>query len=379
MSAKLREKFRLWNRKAKEKAEEAVPRERGHPATDTPREENKTGAPDLAKAILYFKQRRGNGDISVPVNDEEHDGGIEDVGSPDEGITAPLAFRSAVVGTRAFAEDAAAVAQDTALPEPSDRRDMPEKPPETPAAEEVRLPPNRKGWISPTYTASRHVPLNPAFFAENRCLFAAEGATCAEAYRMLKTQILQRTEGTGKNTFMVTSTLPGEGKTLTAINLAFSLAREFRHTVLLVDADLKKQNVHKYLGFESDKGLTNFLHEGTPVADIIVWPGIEKMTIISGGPPLQESTEMLGSPRMAELVAELKHRYEDRIVIIDAPSIFPGGDALSLAPFVDFVIVVVRAGKTPRDEVKRAVQLLPQEKILGFVLNRVGSSLSASS
>lgn len=361
MRANLREKLRFWNRKTSEKGGEAVSRERVHPTTDTTSEENIERAPDLAKAVLYFKQRRGNGGISAPVPDKEHEDDFETVGPIDERVTAT-------------------VAQTVAAPELSDRHDIAEKQPELPETEEtVRLPPNRTGWISPTYTASRHVPLNPALSAENRCLIPEGNAAGTEAYRMLKTQILQRTVGTGKNTFMVTSALPGEGKTLTAINLAFSLAREFQHTVLLVDGDLRKQNVHKYLGYDSDKGLTNLLHEGTRVADLIVWPGVEKMTIISGGPPSQESAEMLGSPRMGELVAELKSRYGDRIVIFDAPPIFPGADALSLVPFIDFVILVVRTGKTPRDEVKRAVQFLPQEKILGFVLNRVGSSLSASS
>jgi non-specific protein-tyrosine kinase len=169
---------------------------------------------------------------------------------------------------------------------------------------------------------------------------------------------------------MITSALPGEGKTLTAINLAFALAREFQHTVMLVDGDLRKQNIHKYLGCSGEKGLIDYLAGNAPISELITWPGIEKMTLISGGHPLQESAEMLGSPRMRELISDMKGRYPERYIIFDVPPILTGADVLTLAPLVDKVIVVVRAGETSTEDVKKALQFLPKEKILGFVLNR---------
>jgi protein-tyrosine kinase len=169
---------------------------------------------------------------------------------------------------------------------------------------------------------------------------------------------------------MVTSTLPGEGKTITAINLAFTFAREFQHTVLLVDADLRKQSVYKCLGCAGEKGLIDHLVDDTPVSELITYPGIEKMTLISGGPSFKESAEVLGSPRMKELVAEMKGRYPERYVIFDAPPILTGADVLTLAPLMDQVIVVVQAGKTSMDDAAKALKFLPKEKILGFVLNR---------
>jgi non-specific protein-tyrosine kinase len=173
---------------------------------------------------------------------------------------------------------------------------------------------------------------------------------------------------------MVTSALPGEGKTLAAINLAFTLAREFQHTVLLVDGDLRKQSVHKYLGCAGEKGLVDYLADGVPVSELITWPGIEKMTVISGGRSFQESAEILGSPRMKELVSDMKSRYPERYILFDVPPILTAADALSFAPLVDRVIVVVQAGKTSRDDVKKALQFLPKEKILGLVLNRCSST-----
>jgi len=228
----------------------------------------------------------------------------------------------------------------------------------------------KAGWLSPKYSQSRTVHLDAGFLAENRCLAYLDNVPEAEAYRVLRTQVLQRTKGTGGNIIMVTSALPGEGKTLTAINLAFTFAREFQHTVLLVDGDLRKQSIHKYLGCAGEKGLIDYLVHDTPVSEIITYPGIEKMTLISGGASYKESAEILGSPRMKELVADMKGRYPERYVIFDVPPILTGADVLTLAPLMDQVIVVVLAGKTSMDDAGKALTFLPKEKILGFVLNR---------
>src|SRR5208283_2077684 len=140
-----------------------------------------------------------------------------------------------------------------------------------------------EGWFSPRYTQSRTDHLDPALIARNRCLAYLDNVPEAEAYRVLRTKLLQRTRGTGKNVIMVTSALPGEGKTITAINLSFTLAREFQHTVMLVDGDLRNQSIHKYLGCSGERGLIDYLAGDSPMSDLITWPGIEKITLISGG------------------------------------------------------------------------------------------------
>jgi len=191
-----------------------------------------------------------------------------------------------------------------------------------------------------------------------------------EAYRVLRTQILNRTRETGGNLIMITSALPGEGKTLTAINLALTFAREYQQTALLVDCDLRKQSIHEVLGYESDKGLIDHLIGECPVSDLFVWPGIEKLTIISGGGTINESSEVIGSSRMKELVMDMKSRYPERYIFFDVPSILSGADALTFALLVDFIVMVVQADKTPLGEVNKAAQLIPREKLLGLVLNR---------
>jgi len=226
------------------------------------------------------------------------------------------------------------------------------------------------GWISPNYTQCRTVHLNPGFLEQNRCVALFSDMPEVDSYKILRQQILQRTWERGENTIMVTSALPGEGKTLTAINLAFAFAQKFQHTALLVDCDLKIQNIHKVLGFENNKGVVDYILGECDIPDLIVWPGIEKLTIVSGGKTIDESSEMLGSPRMKDLVKNIKEMYRDRYIIFDVPPILAGADALTFANLVDTILVVVQADQTSMSDVKKALQMMPQEKILGLVLNR---------
>jgi non-specific protein-tyrosine kinase len=191
-----------------------------------------------------------------------------------------------------------------------------------------------------------------------------------DAYKVLRTQIRQRTQAKGWNTLMVTRAGPGEGKTLTAINLAITLAKGFNQTVLLVDSDLRRPTVGRYMCLDEDKGRINYLLDDVPLKDLIIWPCIEKLTIIPGGHPIEDSAELLGSDRMTDLVAELKNRYADRFIIFDAPPILSGADVIAFAPIVDGILFVVESGKTSIKDVIKAVELVPFDKLLGFVLNR---------
>ena len=234
----------------------------------------------------------------------------------------------------------------------------------------VPLGKDRVGWASPDYAISRPVKLDPGLIHRNRCVGSQGFSPEMEQYRVLRTRILHRTgNGSGK-TVMITSSLPGEGKSLTAINLAFTFAKDYNHTALLVDCDLKRQSIHKLLGIASDRGLADHLIHGSPLTDLVVWPGVEKMTFISGGKTVEASSELLGSPTMRQLVAEMRERYTDRYVFLDAPPVLAGADAIALAPLVDHILFVVQAGRTPLPEIQKSLNLLPKEKIIGLVLNR---------
>ena len=227
----------------------------------------------------------------------------------------------------------------------------------------------KMGYNSPVYTLSRSVRLNPRVMAANRCVAFLADSPDVEFYRQLRTRILQLSGGVGA-TVMVTSALPGEGKTLTSINLALTFAKEFKQTALLVDCDLRQQQIHGMMGFPSDRGLVDYLMDDCPIPELFVWPGVEKLSVISGGRTVRDSCELLGSPGMKDLVHDMKHRYPERYVFFDAPSILSSADAVAFAPLVDYILVVAQAGRTSLKDINRAVELLPPEKVLGLVMNR---------
>ena len=241
--------------------------------------------------------------------------------------------------------------------------------PVQPAAAQPVVKPEDNGK-PPVYADSAAVTLNEALVKENRCVCLSPDAPELDFYKVLRTQIVHRSREKGWNTIMVTSTRPGEGKTLTSINLALTFAKAYGQTVLLVDCDLRQQKIHTYLGLKSDKGLADYLLNGCPLKDVILWPKVDKLTLISGGDTIIESAELLGSKRMQELVTEMKVRYSDRYVIFDTPPLLSGADALTFLQLVDGIVMVVEEGITPIKEVEKALDLVPKEKFLGFVLNK---------
>lgn len=229
------------------------------------------------------------------------------------------------------------------------------------------------GWKAPVYSECRSVRLDPERLRKNRCVCFFPEAPELSSYKVLRTQLVHRCRPNNWNTIMITSAVPGEGKTLTAINLAAAFARAFGQTALLVDCDLQRQSIHHYLGIQSPKGLADYLQNGASLRDLIIWPRVEKLTFISGGKPVRDSSELISSPRMAELAAEMKARYSDRYIFFDLPPLLAEADALAFAPLVDCILMVVHPGTSFKD-IQRALDLVPKEKFLGFVLNRVESS-----
>jgi protein-tyrosine kinase len=227
-----------------------------------------------------------------------------------------------------------------------------------------------RGAPPPVYGISRTCEPDPAVLEENRCVCFMEDAPEIDCYKMLRAQIMQHTKIRGWNTVMITSAVPGEGKTVTAINLAMTFAKAYDQTVLLVDCDLRQQKVYRYMGIDSNLGIVDHLVEGRPLNEMIIWPGIAKMTLISGGRTVNESAELLGSARMKAMVEEMKARYTDRYILLDAPPILSGADALTLSSLADGLFMVVEASRTPLKEIQEALDLMPKDKFLGFVLNK---------
>jgi len=189
-------------------------------------------------------------------------------------------------------------------------------------------------------------------------------------YNHLRTQILQRLQENHWNTVAITSPSKSSGNTLTAINLAISIARDYNYTVLVVELDLVNPSFQRILGFKQRQGIVDHLLHDVPIPEILLNPGIDRLVVIPAGSPITNSSELLSSPKMSGLVEELKHRYEDRIVLFDLPPVLTSDHAMAFSPLVDCALLVVEEGETRINDVRRALDCLRSTNILGVVLNR---------
>jgi len=225
-----------------------------------------------------------------------------------------------------------------------------------------------------TYTNTRCIPM-PVHELREKRIITEQQNSISDAYRILRTQVLQRLNEKNWNTLAITSPGSGAGKSLTAINLAISLAREVDNTVLLIDANLRSPKLDKYFDFHAEYGLSDYLLQDKPLGDMLVHPqGIQRFVMLPAGRAIANSSEMLSSPKMQRLVEEVKHRYPSRIVIFDLPPILESSDALAFIPNADATLVVIEEGKTLETELKQAFELLQGNEVIGTVLNKTYST-----
>ncbi len=220
------------------------------------------------------------------------------------------------------------------------------------------------------YTMTKMVEVSPKTLLDNRIIAALPEHKFKDAYRMMRTRVLQTMRNNGWTSVAVTGPASGCGKTLTAINLAVSLAMEVTHTVLLVDLDLRRPTVHKYFGYEPELGLSDYLTGDIPLHQLLFTPSIDRLVVLPGRSALPNSAEMLRSPRMVALVNELKTRYPDRLVVFDLPPILAADDALAFSPYTDCFLMVAESGGTKKDDLQKAFEILKNTPLVGTVLNK---------
>ncbi len=200
----------------------------------------------------------------------------------------------------------------------------------------------------------------------------------ADEYRTIKRPLLQNIENKGAsmvenaNLIMVTSALPGEGKTFTAINLAMSMATEQDRTVLLVDADVTKASAARILGIPDDcEGLIDLLEDSEKqFSDILIHTNIPKLRVLPAGHLHEHATELLASDSMHRLMEELSTRYPNRVIIFDSPPLLMTTESAVLSSFMGQIVYVVAAEQSSQDAVTEAIQHLSEDKVIGVVLNK---------
>ena len=223
------------------------------------------------------------------------------------------------------------------------------------------------------YLRAEHVPLNKAVLRQNRVLTGHEPAVFRESYQLLRTQILQRLEENHWNTLAVTSPCASEGRTLTAINLAISMAREIDYTVVLVDANLRHSVLLDYLGVPERRGLGNYLTEDILIEELLIQPYyLEDLVVLPGGQAVENSAELLNSSKMTRLVSDMKSATDKCIIIFDVPPVLGTAETLAFSAQVDAALLVIEDGVTNRKDVARAVDLLSNTNVVGTVLNKSG-------
>ncbi len=235
----------------------------------------------------------------------------------------------------------------------------------------TQLPSPRLGQeISVNYTQTRTVQTPRQMLERNRIVAGVSDPAVAGAYKMLRTQVLQRMKANGWSSLAVASASSGEGKSVTAINLAISIAKEVNHTVLLVDLDLRRPVIANYFGYEAPFGLRDYLLDDVPLTEMLFTPGINRLVILPGGKALADSSEFLTAPKMTRLAHELKDRYARRIVIYDMPPLLLADDMLAFSPNFDAALLVVQEGKTRKDQLQQAMEMLSGINVVGTVLNQ---------
>ena len=233
--------------------------------------------------------------------------------------------------------------------------------------------------VKPTSAAEKKVEahnlntlLDVAPLEINNVLIATareEKTVIVEEYNKLRSTIIALTQGENfRNTLLVTSTASSEGKSMTSLNLAISLAKEQDHTVLLVDSDLRRPSLHHYLGISPEYGLVHCLRDGLPIEKALVKTGVGKLVFLPAGEAVKEPLDMLASNRMKKVINELKERYRDRYVIFDTPPALPFADAGVLAGMVDACLFVVREGTPKQSDLLKTLEDF-KGQLLGIVYN----------
>ena len=194
----------------------------------------------------------------------------------------------------------------------------------------------------------------------------------AEQYRILRTNLQALDKTNPPKVLAITSAIHGEGKTMTAINLAITFAHDLnKKSILLVDADLRKGMLTKNLGLKPEKGLSDILNDGANVEDVLLGIGIENLHILPAGNKPHNPAELLGSQKMKQTLSELRNQYD--YVILDCPPVIPVADASILGPQCDGVLMLLQAGRTQRGVIVHAQDRLSAAKarVLGYVMTNI--------
>ena len=213
---------------------------------------------------------------------------------------------------------------------------------------------------------------------EKLVVFSDPSSALAENFRLLRTQILYPPSGRQYRKIMITSTVPGSGKSFVTANLGISLAQGLDQHALLVDCDLRRSKLASLFNCPMNRGLVNYLRDGEDLSRLIVKTGMRKLSMIPSGPNPSNPAELLGSAKVERMFGELASRYDDRFILIDTPPTQAASETAVLAKHVDGIILVVRWGVGARAPIKQLIDSLGHDKVIGVVFNAYEANILSS-
>ncbi|OYY49713.1 MAG: protein tyrosine kinase [Methylophilaceae bacterium 17-44-8] len=247
--------------------------------------------------------------------------------------------------------------------------------PAGPTPENVLEQANETNINAISYTNTKTLELNSQHLEKNRIVAYNKSESATWIFDKLRTQVLQKMHENNWKTLAILSPTPASGKSFVAINLAISIANQPQKTAMLVDFDLRKPRVAKYLGLDCEKSLNDYLEGRAELHEVLVNPGLPRLVILPTMKPVSHPAEVLSSARVNALIQEISTRYESRIVIYDLPPILNADDALIMLKKVDCALLVVGNGMVKETEIEEAMHHIPKDKLLGVVLNKAEVSV----
>jgi capsular exopolysaccharide synthesis family protein len=220
------------------------------------------------------------------------------------------------------------------------------------------------------------VRLDPAILYENHVITDDIEPVVQTSYKMLRTRTLQRLRTNSWRTLAVTSATQGDGKSLTAINLAMSLAGDVNYNVCLVDLDLRHSSVANYLGLTPKFGVSDCLQNNVPIEKVLIRTDIDRFVVLPNVRTVTNSSELISSPSMYDLAARLM-TDPNRIIIYDMPPLLAADDMLAFERIPDAILLVTAEGKTRRTDTLKACELLENSNVIGTVLNHSDEKTAA--
>ncbi len=257
-----------------------------------------------------------------------------------------------------------------AMSNPEESSSPPPSTPEPPVKAERQPTPPKVEAPSVSVTESMDNTSGVNNWDEKLVAFSAPSSIITENIRHLRNRILHPPSGSpALRRVMVTSALPGEGKSMLCSNLAISMAQGLEQHALLVDCDLRRSSLAQMLAVNNSIGLSNYLQHDRELGEVIRQTGLQKLSLLPSGPRPMNPAELLDSKRVGEMFDELSNRYDDRFIIIDTPPLPMAAETTVLAKQVDGIIIVVRWGRAAREQVRQMTENLKKDKIIGVVFN----------